>query len=236
MALTKIFEAFGKALAQLPDPALGAVVIKSIALAIGIFFAAAIGISYGIGSLFDEGFTLPFLGEVTAFGSWISWGSFLLLLSLSIFLMIPMAVFISSFFLESVARAVERKYYPDLPPATENSFVDTLKDAINFFGLVIVVNLVALIFYFFFFVFSPFIFWAVNGYLLGREYFQMAAARRVGHEAAKALRRQYAGRIWLAGILMAAPLSLPLVNLLIPVLGTATFTHLFHQVWQEPSD
>lgn len=179
---------------------------------------------------------MPFLGETTAFGSWISWGSFLLLLSLSIFLMIPMAVFISSFFLESVARAVERKYYPDLPPATENSFVDTLKDAINFFGLVIVVNLVALIFYFFFFVFSPFIFWAVNGYLLGREYFQMAAARRVGHEAAKALRRQYAGRIWLAGILMAAPLCLPLVNLLIPVLGTATFTHLFHQVWQEPSD
>ena len=35
---------------------------------------------------------------------------------------------------------------------------------------------------------------------------------------------------WLAGTLMAAPLSIPLVNLLVPVLGVATFTHLFHRL------
>jgi uncharacterized protein involved in cysteine biosynthesis len=44
------------------------------------------------------------------------------------------------------------------------------------------------------------------------------------------LRRRHAGEIWLAGTLMAAPLSVPLVNLLIPVLGIATFTHLFHRL------
>jgi uncharacterized protein involved in cysteine biosynthesis len=38
------------------------------------------------------------------------------------------------------------------------------------------------------------------------------------------------GKVWLAGILMAAPLSIPLVNLVIPVLGVATFTHLFHRL------
>ena len=236
MAIRQVFEAFGKSLAQLPDPALGSVVIKSIVLTIGIFLALSLGVSYGFGSLFEERIALPFLGEVTFLSQWMSWGSFLLLISLSVFLMIPVAVFISSFFLENVAHAVEKKYYPHLPPAFKTSFTDSLRDSINFLGLVIAANLFALILYFFFFVFSPLIFWALNGYLLGREYFQMAAARRIGHKAAKALRRQYSGRIWLAGILMAAPLSMPLVNLFIPILGAATFTHLFHQLSQASSD
>jgi uncharacterized protein involved in cysteine biosynthesis len=34
--------------------------------------------------------------------------------------------------------------------------------------------------------------------------------------------------IWAAGILMAVPLSVPLLNLLVPVLGAATFTHITH--------
>ena len=236
MAVGQVFDAFGKSIAQLPDPALGLIVIKSIAVTIGIFIALALGISYGVGSLFGESVTFPFLGEITFLRQWMSWGSFFFLISMSIFLMIPVAVFISSFFLENVANAVEHRYYPNLPPALKSTFADSLKDSINFLGIVIVANLFALTLYIFFFVFSPVIFWAVNGYLLGREYFQMAAARRIGHKAAKSLRRKYAGRIWLAGILMAAPLSLPFVNLLVPILGAATFTHLFHQLWQETSD
>jgi uncharacterized protein involved in cysteine biosynthesis len=83
---------------------------------------------------------------------------------------------------------------------------------------------------------APIVFWAVNGYLLGREYFTLAAMRHVGREGARALRRRHRGTIWLAGTLMAAPLSLPIVNLLIPVLGAATFTHLFHRLQaQAPS-
>ena len=96
--------------------------------------------------------------------------------------------------------------------------------------MLIVANLLALILYA---IFSPaalFIFWGLNGFLLGREYFQLAAMRRVGREGAKALRKQHAGTIWLAGVLMAMPLSVPLINLLIPIMGAATFTHLFHQL------
>jgi uncharacterized protein involved in cysteine biosynthesis len=58
----------------------------------------------------------------------------------------------------------------------------------------------------------------------------MVATRRLGRAGAKALRKRHAARIWIAGTLMAAPLSVPLVNLLIPVLGAATFTHLFHRL------
>jgi CysZ protein len=73
-------------------------------------------------------------------------------------------------------------------------------------------------------------FWMVNGYLLGREYFQMIAMRRMGKSEAKAARKRHRWAILAAGTLMAAPLSIPLINLLIPVLGVATFTHLYHRL------
>ena len=76
----------------------------------------------------------------------------------------------------------------------------------------------------------PVLFWSLNGYLLGREYFTLVAQRRIGRGEAKALWRANRARIWGAGILMAAPLSIPLINLLIPVFGVATFTHLFHRL------
>jgi CysZ protein len=54
--------------------------------------------------------------------------------------------------------------------------------------------------------------------------------RRIGRVAAKQLRARHVTTIWIAGILMAVPLSIPLLNLLIPILGAATFTHIFHQL------
>jgi uncharacterized protein involved in cysteine biosynthesis len=54
--------------------------------------------------------------------------------------------------------------------------------------------------------------------------------RRLGRAGARDLRRRHRATVWLAGALMAAPLSMPLVNLVIPVLGAATFTHLFHRL------
>jgi CysZ protein len=74
------------------------------------------------------------------------------------------------------------------------------------------------------------VFWLVNGWLLGQEYFMLVAQRRLGRVAARGLRRQNRLTLWAAGTLMAAPLSLPLINLVIPVLGVATFTHIFHRI------
>ncbi|MCB1374114.1 MAG: EI24 domain-containing protein, partial [Rhodobacteraceae bacterium] len=77
---------------------------------------------------------------------------------------------------------------------------------------------------------APFVFWLVNGFLLGREYFQLVAMRRLGPEGAARLRRANAGRIWLAGTAMAVPLSVPVLNLLVPILGVAVFTHQLHRM------
>jgi len=80
----------------------------------------------------------------------------------------------------------------------------------------------------------PLITWALNGYLLGREFFTLVAARHLGRAAAHAMRQHFALQVWLAGALMAAPLAFPLVNLLVPVLGVATFTHVYHRLQGHP--
>jgi uncharacterized protein involved in cysteine biosynthesis len=94
------------------------------------------------------------------------------------------------------------------------------------------VNLVAMIFYLLSGPFAPLVFWAVNGYLFGREYFELVALRRMGAVDMRRLRRRHGLRIWLAGTLMAVPLSIPVLNLLVPVVGVAAMTHLFHRLWR----
>jgi uncharacterized protein involved in cysteine biosynthesis len=168
------------------------------------------------------------IGEVRWLDDLLGWGSFILMLVLSVFLMVPVASAITSMFLEPVAQAVEDEHYPRLPPATPVPFLDGLKDTVGFLGVMLIANLIALIFYLLFTPLALFIFWAVNGFLLGREYYTLAAMRRVGRQQAKILRRRNLVTIWAAGVLMAIPLSVPILNLVIPIVGAATFTHLFH--------
>jgi len=137
-------------------------------------------------------------------------------------------------FLDNVADAVEAEHYPHLPPASHVPFGDALRDTVNFMGVLIGVNILALALYVFFAPLAPLIFWTVNGFLLGREYFTLAAIRRVGRAQAKRLRRRHMVTIWAAGVLMAIPLSVPVLNLIIPIMGAATFTHLFHQLVSDP--
>jgi uncharacterized protein involved in cysteine biosynthesis len=173
------------------------------------------------------------LGNISWVGNLFTFASLFLMIVLSIFLMVPVASAITSLFLDEVADAVEDKHYPELPDVPGVSFSEGLKDSVNFLGLLVAANILALVLYAIFPPFSLFIFWGLNGFLLGREYFQMVAMRRVGRAEAKKLRKKHIGTIWLAGTLMAMPLVVPLLNLVIPILGAATFTHLYHQL--EPS-
>ena len=122
--------------------------------------------------------------------------------------------------------AVEVKHYPSVGPARKVSIGETIRESLKFLGLMITVNLLAFAIYLFF----PLAFWIVNGVMLGREYFQMVAMRRVGRKEAKLLRRSHWLQISVAGTLMAVPLTVPLLNLIIPILGVAMFTHLFHRL------
>lgn len=225
-----IFADFAKAIAQLGDPRFRRVMLLGIGLTIALLVAVYAVFLTFLNATVEGNVDLPIIGEVTWIGDLLSWGSFGLMLIFSVFLMVPVASAITSLFLDDIAHAVEDAHYPNLPPVARNSFWTALKDTVNFLGVLIAANILAFFIYALLPFLSLFIFYALNGYLLGREYFQIAAMRRLGREGAKKLRKQNKGQIWLAGCLMAIPLSFPLVNLVIPVLGAATFTHLFHRI------
>ncbi|GHF48541.1 EI24 domain-containing protein [Seohaeicola zhoushanensis] len=223
-----ILRSFLLAVGQIGDPRFRKVLGLGVVLTFALLVAAYALLLWGVQALTGDAVTIPIIGEVRWLDDLLGFASFIFMMVLSFFLMVPVASAITSMFLDEVAQAVEDRHYPQLPPAPKVPFGDALRDTINYLGVLIAANVAALIVAAFVFPLWPLIFYALNGFLLGREYFTLAAMRRLGRERAKELRRRHRGTIWLAGVLMALPLSIPLVNLLIPILGAATFTHIFH--------
>ena len=232
MAIDTIFRAFGLALGQIGDRRFRRVLVLGLGLTLALLVGSAAGLVWLVDWLIGDSIRLPLLGEVNWIDDFFSWGAALLLMVLSVFLMVPVAAAITSLFLDDVADAVEAVHYPHLPQKPRAPLWEALRDMVSYLGVMIVVNLAALVLYLIFNVAGIVIFWAVNGLLLGREYYTLAALRRVGHMRARGLRRQHFLTIWAAGTLMAIPLTVPVLNLLIPILGAATFTHLFQMLPQ----
>ena len=220
----------GKALAQLGDPAFQRVLWTGLGLTVALLVAFGFGFVWGVNWLVPDSVSLPWIGEIGWLDNLASGVSILGLMVLSVFLMVPVASVFTSFFLDDVTDAVEAKHYPALTPAPRLGIAESIRDGLGFLGVLILVNVAAFAIYFLFPPFAPFAFYAVNGFLLGREYFQLIAARRLGREGAAKLRRRHALRIWAAGCVMAVPLTVPIVNLLVPLVGAASFTHLFHRL------
>jgi len=225
-----IFGCVAAAIGQMTDPRFRNVLLMGIGLTLVLLVAFAVFFVWIVGGFFGDQTTLPLIGEVTWVDNVASWGAALLVLVLSTFLMIPVASAITSMFLETVAQAVEDEHYPRLGPATPISYADSINDTLGFLAVLIVANIFALLLYVLFVPAAAFIFWGLNGFLLGREYFTVAAMRRVGRKQAKTLRKRHRMTIWLTGIVMAIPLTVPILNLIVPILGAATFTHLFHRL------
>ncbi len=225
-----IFAAFFRALGQLGDRRFRRVVFLGVLLALALLFAVYALFLQLIWWFSPDTIDLPVIGPVSGVDTLLGWASVFFMIGLSIFLMVPVATAFTGIFLEDVADAVEDAHYPNLPPATPLSLAEGLRQSVNFLGLVIAVNVGALFLYPFVGPGIPLVFWAVNGFLLGREYFSLVALRRLPATEVKAMRRRNRWTLWAAGTLMAAPLSVPILNLVIPVLGVATFTHIYHKL------
>jgi uncharacterized protein involved in cysteine biosynthesis len=230
MALGVIPAAFSLTIGQLGDPRFRRVLFIGVGLTFALLVAVTAGFLLLVNWLLGPEASLPLIGPVTWVNDLATVTGFLVMLVLSVFLMVPVASAITSLFLDDVAQAVEDRHYPALPPVGHQGIGEAVKDSVAFLGVLIAANLLALVLYVIFAPFALFIFWGLNGFLLGREYYTLAAMRRVGREEAARLRRRHMGTIWMAGVLMAMPLSIPLVNLVIPILGAATFTHIFHKL------
>ena len=225
-----ILNDFLKSVRQLGDSAF----LGVLALGLGLTAALLLGFYLGfvglIGWFVPDQLSLPWIGEITWVDNALSWAAIPLMLVLSALLMIPVASAFTGLFLDRIAAAVEQRHYPQLPPGRDIGVLEGLGDGLKFLAILIGANILALLLYLLFAPAAPLIFWGLNGFLLGREYAQMVALRRLDAAGARAFRRRHSGTIFAAGVLMAVPLTIPVVNLLVPVLGAATFTHLYHRL------
>lgn len=151
----------------------------------------------------------------------------------SFFLFPAVMVSIMAILLDDIAQAVERRYYPELPPAREQPLSEALFGNIIFVLVTLILNLLVLPLYLVLIWIPPLnlvLFYLLNGYLLGREYFEMVAVRRLDLAATKRLRRDNRGRVILAGAVITFLLTIPLVNLITPIVATAFMLHVFEDL------
>jgi CysZ protein len=147
----------------------------------------------------------------------------------AIYLMGPISSLVAALFLDEVAGEVERSDYPGDPPGRALPIGHSIVLSAKFFGIVLAVNFVALLF-----LLVPgvnvAVFFVANGYLLGREYFELAAMRFRPAEEAQALRRENAVSVFLAGLVIAGILAVPILNLITPVFATAFMVHMHKRI------
>jgi len=230
-----IISDFLKSIAQFDDPKFRRVLWRGMGLTIALLIAACLLVNFGINQLLSSAWAANLIGDQSWLGALINIGGVLFTIALSIWLMVPVTSAIIALFLDEVAQAVEARHYPHLPKQTATKLQDQILAGIRFLGILLLANVGALILSMIVPLLAPFVFWATNGYLMGREYFQMAAMRRMPRAQAQELYQRHQGSIWTAGILMAIPMSIPLVGLFIPILGAATFTHQFERLRALPS-
>lgn len=156
----------------------------------------------------------------------------LLALVLPVLFFPALATTIMSALLDNVADAVEARHYPGLNWPRPQKWAEVLLTTLRFLAVMVAVNLVALPVYLLllFTGLTAILAVLINGYLLGREYFEVVAMRRLKPARARQVFRQHLGRLWLAGIVIAVLFSIPLVNLLMPVVATAFMVHLFQSL------
>ncbi|AWK86115.1 EI24 domain-containing protein [Azospirillum thermophilum] len=137
---------------------------------------------------------------------------------------------LSSFFLDEVLERVEARHYPHLPAPRRTGLTEELLTGLRFLAVVLGVNILALPLYLMAPGLNLVVFYVVNGYLLGREYFELVAIRRMGAREARDLRRAKPLKPFSAGVIIAFLSTIPFVNLLVPVVASAFMVHVFQSM------
>ncbi|MBA4490349.1 EI24 domain-containing protein [Paracoccus sp. S1E-3] len=212
--------------ADLLRPRIFRLVLLGIALTILLFVALQAGLFWALRLFGPDSVTLPFWGAIPLGGA-LSWGSLAMFPVLGFFLMAPVAAAFAGLFSDRVANRVEEIHYPNARGA-EPDFWDGLLESLAVMGLVLLVGLCSLLLTPFVGPLAPVLFYIANGWLLGREFFQMAARRHLPETEATRLRNARTVTVTALGVMIAFALTIPVVNIAVPVLAVASFTHLYH--------
>jgi len=209
--------AASQAFQQLFTPPFRVVLFKCLGFTIGLLVVLIIAAEW----VFGHFVSLPGWIETT-----IEWLGGLALVFGSIFVIPAVTSLMAGLYLDEIAGQVERVYYPADPPGHELPVLQSIGIALKFFLVVVLVNVLVL-----FLLLVPGInliaFYLGNGYLLGREYFELAAMRHLPPAEAKQLRRAHKGTIFLCGVVIAGLASVPILNLLTPLFATAFMVHIY---------
>tara|TARA_R110001583_G_scaffold96819_3_gene241361 strand:+ start:70652 stop:71332 length:681 start_codon:yes stop_codon:yes gene_type:complete len=208
---------FMKSLAQFSDPRFRRVVLIGVGGAILTILAlwGAIGFTLNSVTLFSDG------GWLETVADWLLGVG----LALLVLLLFPaMTVLISSLLLDQIAKAVEDKHYPHLEQPRHQPFLEALINGLKFSLTALFLNILILPLL----ITGPIYviaFYAMNGYLISREYFELVAARRYDVQTMTAFRKRRQIKLWMAGIALTFLMTVPFVNLVAPVIATAFMVH-----------
>ena len=202
---------------QLTDPAVQRLLMRCVLLALATFLVL-------IGAVAALLFWLDLTG-ITWLDPVLATAGSIAVLVLA-WLLFPVTVsLILGLFAEEVVELVERRHYPELPSAPGMSLGAQMGTSARFLLVALPLNLIALPLYL-----IPganlMIYLALNGYLLGREYFELVAGQRLPAREVTRQRRGQRGRLWLAGAAIALMLMIPVFNLVAPVVAIAFMVHL----------
>lgn len=214
--LKSAFRAFG----DLVSPEFRSVLFKALGLTIALFIGVLVIAEVLIASFTH--FSWPWADRLVELGTGLA------LLVAFFFLMSPVTAAFAGLFLDQMAEKVEERHYPWDPRGTPLPMARAVLISIQFFIVMLVVNLAVLPMVLF--GVGAFVLVAANAYLIGREYFEMVAMRHMPVEEAKILRKENSSTIFVAALLPALLSVVPLLNLTVPLFSTAYFTHLFKSV------
>ncbi|MFL6819310.1 MAG: sulfate transporter family protein [Bradyrhizobium sp.] len=227
-----MIDAAVKALSQILSPPMRAILWRSIGLALVLIVVLAVGLQRLLswlatsGESWAEAMLGPGFHTPLNVLAWvISVAAGLGVVLGAVFLMPAITSLVASVFVDDVAEHVELEHYPAERPGMALPFGLAITEGIKTALLTILVYLVAL----------PFvllagagfiIFFIATAWLLGREYFLLAAMRFRAPAEARAMRKDNAAIIFFAGLIIAAFVSIPIVNLATPLFGMAFMVHM----------
>jgi uncharacterized protein involved in cysteine biosynthesis len=227
-----MLEAAVKALTQILSPPMRSILWRSIALALVLISVLAIALQRLLSwfAVYGEEWAEAMLG--TGFHATLNVLAWIISIAAGlgvvlggIFLMPAVTSLVASVFVDDVAEHVEREHYPAERPGTALPLGIAIPEGIRTGLLTILVYLVALPFVLF--AGAGFlIFFIATAWLLGREYFELAAMRFRSPSEAKAMRKHHAATVFTAGLFIAAFVSIPIVNLATPLFGMAFMVHM----------
>jgi uncharacterized protein involved in cysteine biosynthesis len=229
---TLMLAAAAQALSQMFSPPFRTVLLKSIGLALlliiimGIMLQRLLVWLAGAGAAEAENTFGPAAHDPLAVLSFVlTLAASIGIIAGSVLLMPAVTALVASFFVDAIALEVERTCYPDEPTGRPLPLIRAAIEGVRTALLAILIYLVSLVLLLFF-GFGALIFFLGTAYVLGREYFELAAMRYRPVAEAKALRRAHGGTVFTAGLFIAAFVSIPVVNLATPLFGMAFMVHM----------